>query len=367
MLGPFGETIVVDWGIAKPLAAITGELADDEVAVESSPDALGDESSLTRPGTAIGTPEYMSPEQAAGDLARVDRASDIYSLGATLYCLLVGHGPFPSGSVVDVLECVRRGIFPAPRRLRRSIDPTLEAICLKAMALEQQDRHATALALAGEIEAWLADVRFRGEQERALDDVKRSLVRLCIERAHNLFGREKPGEGMLWLSRALAHLPANSPGIEHVIRSSLGGWNAAAKLVERTLAHGASVNAVTFSPDGRRLATVSDDRTARLWDMAKGALLSSPIRHENTIRAITFSPDGGLIATASDDGMVRRWDGMTGAAVGGPIRHDAPVTAVRFSPDGSKIADGEPRLERLASGRPRPAARSVRRRRSVAS
>ena len=178
MLGPFGETLVVDWGIAKPLAEIAGKEADT-----FSPAALAEESSLTRPGTAIGTPEYMSPEQAAGNLARVDRASDIYSLGATLYCLLVGQGPFPSGSVADVLERVRRGIFPAPRRLRRSIDPTLEAICLKAMALEQQERHATALALAGEIEAWLADVRFRGEQERAQDDVKRSLVRLCIERA----------------------------------------------------------------------------------------------------------------------------------------------------------------------------------------
>jgi WD40 repeat protein/tRNA A-37 threonylcarbamoyl transferase component Bud32 len=351
MLGPFGETIVVDWGIAKPLAEVTGENTDN-----CSPPTDPDDSSLTRPGTMIGTPEYMSPEQAAGDLARVDRASDIYSLGATLYCLLVGHGPFPSGSVVDVLEHVRRGIFPAPRRLRRSIDPTLETICLKAMALEQEMRHATALALAGEIEAWLADVRFRGEQERALDDVKRSLVRLCIERAQNLFGRDKPGDGMLWLSRALAHLPANSPGIEHVIRASLSGWNGAAKLVERTLAHGASVNAVSFSPDGRRLATVSDEKTARLWDMAKGALLSAPIRHETTIRAITFSPDGGLIATASDDGMVRRWDGMTGAAVGRPFRHDAPVTAVRFSPDGSKIATascaGIACLWEAASGRP---------------
>ena len=69
-----------------------------------------------------------------------------------------------------------RGIFPAPRRLRRSIDPKLEAICLKAMALKPEDRHATPLALAGEIEVWLAEVSYRSEQERALHEVKRSLA-----------------------------------------------------------------------------------------------------------------------------------------------------------------------------------------------
>src|SRR5262249_10557420 len=91
MLGRFGETLVVDWGIAKPLPEPEGDLAG-----ESSSGAVAEDSSLTRPGSAIGTPQYMSPEQAAGELDRVGPASDVYSLGATLYCLLVGHGPFPS-------------------------------------------------------------------------------------------------------------------------------------------------------------------------------------------------------------------------------------------------------------------------------
>ena len=173
MLGRFGETLVVDWGIAKTLGDLPSEPAD-----APSPVAPAVDSSLTRPGSAIGTPQYMSPEQAAGESDRVGPASDVYSLGATLYCLLVGHGPFPSGSVADVLQRVRRGIFPAPRRLRRSIDPALEAICLKAMSLQPEDRHATPLALAEAIEAWLADVRYRGEHERALADAKRSLARL---------------------------------------------------------------------------------------------------------------------------------------------------------------------------------------------
>ena len=196
MLGRFGETLVVDWGVAKLIAGV-----EDEPASSSGEGVPIDDLSLTRPGSAIGTPQYMSPEQASGDLSRVDQASDVYGLGATLYCVLVGHGPFPSGDVADVLHRVSRGIFPAPRQLRRSIDPKLEAICLKAMTVKSEDRHTTPLALAGEIEVWLAEVSYRSEQERALHEVKRSLARLSIERAQNLFTRDMPNEGMLWLAR----------------------------------------------------------------------------------------------------------------------------------------------------------------------
>ena len=241
----------------------------------------------------------MSPEQAAGELSRVNQASDVYGLGATLYCLLVGHSPFPSGDVADVLNRVRRGIFPAPRRLRRSIDPKLEAICLKAMAREPDDRHTSPLSLAGEIEVWLAEVSYRSEQERALHEVKRSLVRLNIERAQNLFSRDLPGEGMLWLARALENIPPDSPGIERAVRASLSGWHARAKLVERTLSHGVVVHGVAFSPDGRTLG----DGRARIRRFGCGTwpragCSTSPIRHEKAVRAVAFSPDGRLVATA---------------------------------------------------------------------
>jgi hypothetical protein len=227
-----------------------------------------------------------------------------------------------------VIERVRRGVFPSPRRLRRSIDPALESICLKAMSLRPEDRYASALALAGDIEAWLAEVSYRTEQERALNDVKHSLSRLCIERAQNLFGREMPREGMLWLSRALENTASDSPGLDRAVRASLGGWYAAGKLVERTLPHGGAVHAVVFSPDGRRLATASADRSARLWDLAKGALLSPPIGHQKALRSLAFSPDGQRIATATDDGVLMQWDAVTGAGIGQPIAHDAPVTAM---------------------------------------
>ena len=205
---------------------------------------------MTRPGSVIGTPRYMSPEQAAGDLDRVGPASDVYSLGAILYCVLVGHDAFPDGDMPDVLGRVRRGIFPAPRRLRRSIDPALEAICLKAMSLDPQDRYASALDLANELETWLADVRYRGEHELALSQVKGSLARLCLERAHNCFGRGSHDEGMLWLSRALENAPTEPPELQRVIRTSLCGWHAGAKMLERRLRHGGEVHAVDVLPRG---------------------------------------------------------------------------------------------------------------------
>ena len=121
MLGRFGETLVVDWGIAKTLTDLATENPSTRRLRERRPTSHRSQT----PGTALGTPQYMSPEQAAGETERVGPASDVYGLGATLYCLLVGHGPFPSGSVADVLERARRGIFPrragsADRSIRRS-------------------------------------------------------------------------------------------------------------------------------------------------------------------------------------------------------------------------------------------------------
>jgi serine/threonine protein kinase len=99
----------------------------------------------------------MSPEQAAGDLDRLGPASDVYSLGATLYSLLTGRPPFEGGDVGDVLRAVRVGDFPPPRAVDPAVDRALEAVCLKAMALKPEDRYATPKALADDIERWTAD------------------------------------------------------------------------------------------------------------------------------------------------------------------------------------------------------------------
>ncbi len=108
-------------------------------------------------GSVVGTPQYMSPEQAAGRLNQLGPASDVYSLGATLYCLLTGKAPFHGRDVGRLLKQVQDGDFPTPRQIDRRISPSLEGICLKAMALIPGDRYATPRALAEDIEKWLAD------------------------------------------------------------------------------------------------------------------------------------------------------------------------------------------------------------------
>jgi eukaryotic-like serine/threonine-protein kinase len=151
IVGRYGETLVLDWGLAKA----TGR--SDPSAGEHTLMPRSGGSSETLPGSAMGTPAYMSPEQASGDLDRLGPRSDVYSLGATLYCLLTGRPPFEGRDAGEVLGAVRRGEFAPPRRHDPTIDVALEAVCLKAMATRPEDRYATARALVEDLERWLAD------------------------------------------------------------------------------------------------------------------------------------------------------------------------------------------------------------------
>jgi tetratricopeptide (TPR) repeat protein/tRNA A-37 threonylcarbamoyl transferase component Bud32 len=153
IVGKYGETLVVDWGLAKSLGKT--ELPADRAEQALVP-ASASGSEITLPGSALGTPAYMSPEQAAGDLDRLGPRSDVYSLGATLYCLLTGRAPF-EGDLYEVLRKVGRGEFDPPRLLDPSIDPALEAVCKKAMATDQVERYASCREFADEIERWAAD------------------------------------------------------------------------------------------------------------------------------------------------------------------------------------------------------------------
>ncbi len=154
MLGKYGETLVVDWGLAKALDR--PDLATNVGEAKLRPSTASG-SAATLMGSAVGTPQFMSPEQASGRLDLLGPTSDVYSLGATLYCLLTGKVPFQDSDLGLVLRKVERAEFPRPREICKEVPPALEAICLKAMALYQADRYPAPRALADDIEHWLAD------------------------------------------------------------------------------------------------------------------------------------------------------------------------------------------------------------------
>jgi eukaryotic-like serine/threonine-protein kinase len=153
MLGPFGETLVVDWGLAKVVGhADTSRPADATLRPPSSSDIQP-----TGAGSRVGTPAYMSPEQARGENERLGPAADIYSLGATLYYMLTKQAPFVDQNIPEVLLNIERGEFAPPRQVGSGVDRALEAICLKAMQIRPEDRYSSCRALADDIERWLAD------------------------------------------------------------------------------------------------------------------------------------------------------------------------------------------------------------------
>ena len=119
------------------------------------------------------------------------------------------------------------------------------------------------------------------------------------------------------------------------------------------LQHNSSVNAVAFSPDGRKVATASYDNTARLWDVETGKQIQR-LEHDGSVYGVAFSPDGKKLATASSDSSARLWDVRTGKQIQ-RLEHDRSVNAVAFSPDGQKLAtassDSSARLWDVGTGK----------------
>jgi serine/threonine-protein kinase len=152
IVGRHGETLVVDWGLAKAVGRVDPRVDAGERALVPSSGG----SAETLPGSALGTPAYMSPERATGELERLGIRSDVYGLGATLYYILTGRPPF-EGGLHDVIRAMQRGDVTAPRRHDASIDRALEAVCLKAMAHRPDDRHGSAKALSEDVERWMAE------------------------------------------------------------------------------------------------------------------------------------------------------------------------------------------------------------------
>ncbi|QSB01093.1 protein kinase [Methylomonas sp. EFPC1] len=149
VLGPFGETIVLDWGLAK----VENE-ADLAPLISAAPKQVADDADLTRIGDILGTPAYMAPEQANPDFGAVDTRSDVFALGCILYYLLAGHPPL-SGSADEILaQLSSLAPMPSARDPKLPMPPELIAICDKALSKDKSLRFPNAAALADELRAY---------------------------------------------------------------------------------------------------------------------------------------------------------------------------------------------------------------------
>jgi serine/threonine-protein kinase len=157
MLGRYGETLVVDWGLAKALEGSPDESSTTPDAEPRLRPSSGSALEPTQAGSAVGTPGYMSPEQVDNRFGPLGTRSDVYCLGATLYHLLTGHAPCEAEQVGAIYQKVLAGQVPRPRSLNARLAPALEAICLKALTVQPERRYESAEALKADVERWLAD------------------------------------------------------------------------------------------------------------------------------------------------------------------------------------------------------------------
>src|SRR6185312_6918844 len=142
LVGEFGETVVIDWGLAKDLHVLTDPKESMKLPLRASPDE-------TASGSIVGTPAYMAPEQARGD--GVDQRADVYALGALLYKVLTGRAPYQGDTAQEVVDQVKAGP-PAPLgELEPDAPRELVAIVAKAMARAPALRYRSAAELAEDL------------------------------------------------------------------------------------------------------------------------------------------------------------------------------------------------------------------------
>ncbi|MBW2704335.1 MAG: protein kinase [Deltaproteobacteria bacterium] len=170
MLGEFGETVVLDWGLAKVRGQVDlrgTDLKEDLLLLRVT------SSSKTEVGAIMGTPLYMSPEQAFGEIEAIDERSDVWSLGAVLYEILTGQPPFEGTNSLEVLGKVMSGQLRPARSLCPELPPELGAIAEKALQKDQAARYQDARKLASEIEAYLTGDRVKAHEYSSWALIKR--------------------------------------------------------------------------------------------------------------------------------------------------------------------------------------------------
>lgn len=360
LVGSFGETVVIDWGLAKRLADL-----EDHTQGPAAPGA----SDLTVVGSVLGTPAYMAPEQAKGLPA--GKGGDVYALGAILYHLLTGSAPYPGETGEQILQKVRAGTPPKSLEEQQPQVPRdLAAIVHKAMAVDPSARYPNASELAADLkrfqtgqlvgahhystwsllQRWIRIRRAAVTVAAILLAALAGITTVSFERIVRERNRAEARSHELILMQArgsLEHDPTTALAWLKTYPTNIAEWGAvraiAAEAHEQGVAyrvlrgHRSNVDSAVFLPDGRHLISGGRDQAIILWDLDSGAehVLGS---HEDIILQVASSSNGKMVASASADKTVRVWDLETGQSRVFAGHGDGHVTRVLFSPDNKSIA-----------------------------
>ncbi len=399
LIGPFGETVVIDWGLAKDLASTDPSLqsvvrnrppdGDRSAAVDdaSKSEARGDD--LTLDGSVMGTPAYMSPEQAAGE--PLDARADVYALGAILYHVLGGRPPF-LGRTLDALLIEVLSKQPPPlAELAEGIPTDLTTIVAKAMARDPAARYATARELAADLERfqtgqlvgahsysrwalvrrWLRRhrgavtvgalslvalvalgvvsvrnvVRERDRAEAASRETERQRLAaiaakdeavLASARLHFDQGRQEllGSHPLRAVVLARAALVEDTPATRLLVGLGLAPLSS---LVRRLEPLDAPILTAGFTADGASVFAATWPGKIRFWDARTGRRTASFDRGARLAGA-ALSPDASTLVVLGDDSEVEVWDTRSGTRRNSLEIPGGVVYRAEFSPDGSVIA-----------------------------
>ncbi|MDL4775228.1 WD40 repeat domain-containing serine/threonine protein kinase [Actinomadura xylanilytica] len=300
-------------------------------------------------GVLAGTPGYMSPEQAEEGSATA--AGDVFSLGSVLVYACTGRGPFdgpgPAQALYNVVHA-EPDLSAVPDRLRPAVAaclakdpagrpaPTRLATMAGAVAPAAQPWPPAVQRMIDERRAWIGWAP-GPEPVATLVDTRRPrsglFTALVSPRGALVAG------GVLAACAAVATALVVAPWSGSAARSDPGAHRSAAPPQSRSLrGHTASVRDLVFTPDGRTVASASDDATVRLWNVADGKQRRAPLDHPDGVNALAISHGGSVLYTAGDDGDLRLFP-MSGKGEPGDLDIDlGPLTSLALSPDGRVLA-----------------------------